>query len=92
MEPEEERAILAAVIHGDKEQFEAIVREYQGRALAVALSLVGNRHDALDGFAVGNEDSWRPLIYATCTETAFEAARTETADELDVGWFIAFSD
>ena len=55
-----------------------------------------NRYDALDTIANAKDDdsTWRPLLYATCSQEAYEEAKAEADnedDEIDVGWFITFS-
>ncbi len=48
MDREKEKAALESVLRGRKEDFEAIVRGYQGQAYAVAMGLVKNSNDAMD--------------------------------------------
>lgn len=66
---------------------------YLERAENLARLVDVNRHDALD--STGGEDNeavWRPLLYATCTETAFTEARLEgDPHATEVGAFIMFS-
>ncbi len=50
------------------------------------------RYDALDAADDDNEEIWRPILYATCTEESFREARDATDDDLDVGSFITFSE
>ena len=48
MDTATEKEILEAVLAGQKERFEAIVIQYQGRAVTVAMGLVRNHNDAMD--------------------------------------------
>lgn len=67
---------------------------YLERAESLARLADVNRYDALDAGAAtsdGSEALWRPLLYATCSTEVYEAAKKNVDEELDVGWFIAFS-
>ncbi|MFC5051862.1 alpha-E domain-containing protein [Rubritalea spongiae] len=52
-----------------------------------------NRYDALDSIASAKEadPTWSPLLYATCSQVEYEAAKEASEDEIDVSWFITFS-
>ncbi|CAA6678534.1 MULTISPECIES: alpha-E domain-containing protein [unclassified Lentimonas] len=52
-----------------------------------------NRYDALDTISSAKDDdsTWRPLLYATCSQEAYETAKAEEEDDIDVSWFITFS-
>ena len=64
---------------------------YLERAENLARLIDVNRHDSLDAGKDGVEESWGPLIYATCTQDAFEEAQKKEGRDLDVGRFITFS-
>ncbi len=57
---------------------------YLERAENLARLVEVNRYDSLDGNA---GDVWRPLLYATSMEAAYQASGEE-----DVGWFTTFSE
>ncbi len=65
---------------------------YLERAENLARLVDVNRYDALDAADTENEAIWRPILYATCTEEVFNAARETRTEDLDVGRFITFSD
>lgn len=67
---------------------------YLERAENLARLVDVNRHDALDSTGTeDNEDIWKPLLYATCTEEAFTAAREkDDPQSVEVGTFIMFSE
>jgi RNA polymerase sigma-70 factor (ECF subfamily) len=44
----EEIRLIAGAKHGDQGSFEALVHRFMGKAMAVAMTYVGNREDALD--------------------------------------------
>jgi uncharacterized alpha-E superfamily protein len=53
-----------------------------------------NRYDALDAIVTSNEDAdspWHPLLYATGAEESYQEAKAAAGGNLDVTWFITFS-
>ncbi len=52
-----------------------------------------NRYDALDTISSAKDDdsTWRPLLHATGSQEAYETAKAEAKDDIDVSWFITFS-
>ena len=48
METAEEIRLVAGAKHGDHASFEALVDRYMGRAMTVAMSYLGDRHEAMD--------------------------------------------
>lgn len=50
------------------------------------------RYDALDAVGGETDEIWRPILYATCTEESFNAAREEGDEDLDIAGFITFSE
>jgi uncharacterized alpha-E superfamily protein len=68
---------------------------YLERVEDLARMVEVNRYDALESDRLDTssfDELWRPLLYATCTEDAFNAQKPSSGEPLDVSWFITFSD
>lgn len=67
---------------------------YLERAENISRLVDVNRYDALDAApssAEEVEELWRPLLYATCSDEAYQEAAAASEEDLDVCWFITFS-
>ncbi|MCB1232020.1 MAG: alpha-E domain-containing protein [Verrucomicrobiae bacterium] len=65
---------------------------YLERAENLARLVDVSRYDALDTSNEDNEETWRPILYATSTEDTYREAREKEDGDLDIVSFITFSD
>ncbi|MCB1233136.1 MAG: alpha-E domain-containing protein, partial [Verrucomicrobiae bacterium] len=65
---------------------------YLERAENLARMVDVCRYDALDAVLGDSGETWRPILYAMCSEEAYQVARRSRSEELDVGRFITFAD
>lgn len=69
---------VSRVLHGDRDAFEVVVKEYQGLVLRICSSLLGNREDA--------EDASQEVFYR-----AFRSLSSFRLDRRFVPWLISIA-